>query len=525
MNPKLKEIGKLLFDLSLLSGTGTNLDQILERLFQIIGEVPSLHLRQRGAILLLNPLGEVVQVAQFGMPPIWSSACSWSRLRDLQVPEDHSFVPLTCQCAPLGRGSDLACKVGVLVLKDESRRLGYVVLFPEGDDWPQAGLESDLNDLARVLSGLVRRCLVDEVVKVREWELEEARTEAIHRLGSAAEYRDNDTGWHVMRMTNYAITIARQIGLSQALRELLYIAAPMHDVGKIGIPDVILLKPGRLTEDELKVMRRHTEIGETILEGADSLITAAREIAGAHHERWDGLGYPRGQKGEEIPILARVCAVADVFDALTSVRPYKHAWPVEEALKWVYDNSGTQFDPAVVEAFRAALPDILRIRELYRDDIIDPKQVLALPPSTTRPNGWVSWDESLAVGIAVIDEHHRHLFDLVNDLYEVVAQRRGSREVAQVLKALDLYAQVHFSAEEKMMAHYGYSGLERQQGQHHHFQKKLRGFHEELHVNPLTAQYDVLEYVRQWLVLHIMEEDTQLKVLAEMADDPAWAWL
>jgi len=523
MNHNPKDLGKLLFDLTLLNGTGTNLDQILERLFQIIGEVPALRLRQRGAILLLNPLGDVVQVAQFGMPPIWSSACSWTSLRDLQAAEDKCYLPLTCQCA--GQGHGVACSVGVLVLKDESRRLGYAVLFPEGDNWPGAGLDSALNDLARVLSGLVRRCLVDEVVKVREWELEQARTEAIHRLGSAAEYRDNDTGWHVMRMTNYAITIARKIGLPEAVRELLYIAAPMHDVGKIGIPDAILLKPGRLTEDELQIMRRHTEIGETILEGDDDLITAAREIAGAHHERWDGLGYPRRQRGDEIPILARICAVADVFDALTSVRPYKHAWSVEEALKWVYDNSGTQFDPAVVEAFRAVLPDILRIRELYRDDIIDPRQVPALPHSTERPDGWVSWDESLAVGIAVLDEHHRHLFDLVNELYEVVAQKRGSRQVARVLKALDLYAQVHFSAEEKMMAHYGFAGLERQQGQHHRFQEKLQGFHEELHVNPLTAQYDVLEYVRQWLVLHIMEEDTQLKVLAEKADDPAWAWL
>jgi hemerythrin-like metal-binding protein len=524
MNPKRKEIGQLLFDLSLLNGAGTNLDQILESLFRVIGEVPSLHLRQKGALLLLNPLGELVQVAQFGMPPIWSSACSWDSLRDLQAPEGNSFVSLSCQCAARGQAGDVACSVCVLLLKDEARCLGYVVLFPE-DKLRQAGPDSELNDLARVLSGLVRRCLVDEVVKVREWELEEARTEAIHRLGSAAEYRDNDTGWHVMRMTNYAIAIARQLGLPQAMRDLLYIAAPMHDVGKIGIPDGILLKPGRLTEDELRVMRRHTEIGETILEGADGLITAAREIAGAHHERWDGLGYPRGQRGEDIPILARVCAVADVFDALTSVRPYKHAWPVQEALKWVYDNSGTQFDPSVVEAFREALPDILRIRELYRDDIINPRQVLTLPPSTTRPDGWVSWDESLGVGIAVIDEHHRHLFDLVNDLYEVVIRKQGSRDVARVLKALDLYAQVHFSAEEKMMAHYGFAGLERQKGQHRHFQEKLRSFHAELHVNPLTAQYDVLEYVRQWLVLHILEEDTQLKVLAEKADDPAWAWL
>ena len=515
MNRNIQKIGKLLFDLTLMSGTGTSLEQVLERLFHIIAEFPFLGLQQRGAILLLNPAGEAIQVAQFGMQPIWSSGCTWNSLRDIEPSADSSVLPLVCQCSGPSDGSSVTCGICALVLKDESRLMGYAVFFPEEENWPLAEKTPVLNDLARALSGLVGRCLLDEVVKVREWELEEARTEAIHRLGSAAEYRDNETGWHVMRMTNYALSIAKRLGLPEPMREMLYVTAPMHDVGKIGIPDAILLKPGRLSEDEMDVMRRHTEIGETILEGGDELISAAREIAGAHHERWDGLGYPRGQRGEDIPILARVCAVADVFDALTSPRPYKHAWPVEEALTWMYDQSGTQFDPAVVEAFRAALPDILRIRELYRDDIIDPRQVLTLPPSTTRPNGWVSWDESLAIGIDVIDEHHRHLFDLVNDLYDVVSGNRGAREVARLLKALDLYARVHFSAEERMMEHYGYAGLGRQQHQHHRFQEKLRAFFDELHANPLTAQYDVLEFARNWLVIHILEEDSQLKVLAE----------
>ncbi len=522
MNRSLPDIGKLLFELTLLSGIRTNLDGLLVRLFHILAAFPALRFQQRAVILLLNPQGDAVQVAQFGMAPIWSSGCSWASFRGLEPLAGTHVLAMACQCTGPAAAEVRECAITALVLKDESRLLGYAVLFPEGE--VSADMDSVLSDLARALSGLVGRCLVDEVVKVREWELEEARTEAIHRLGSAAEYRDNETGWHVLRMTNYAMAIARHLRLPEDQRELLYVAAPMHDVGKIGIPDAVLLKPGRLTDEEMTVMRRHTEIGETLLEGGDNLITAAREIAGAHHERWDGAGYPRGQAGEDIPILARICAVADVFDALTSVRPYKHAWPVDEALAWIDEHSGAQFDPGVVAAFRAALPDILRIRELYRDDIIDPRQVLSLPPSRERPDGWVSWDESLAVGIDVIDEHHRHLFDLVNDLYEVVAGKRGAREVARVLQALDLYAQVHFSAEEKMMAHYGYAGLGRQQHQHHRFQQKLRDFHDELHVNPLTAQYDVLGFARQWLVVHILEEDAQLKTLVqaagEMASDP-----
>jgi hemerythrin-like metal-binding protein len=301
--------------------------------------------------------------------------------------------------------------------------------------------------------------------------------------------------------------------LPEALRDLLYVTAPMHDVGKIGIPDAILLKPGRLTEDEREIMCRHAEIGETILNGSDAMITAAREIAGAHHEHWDGSGYPRGLRGEEIPILARICAVADVFDALVSTRPYKEAWPVDAAVKWIEDQSGTQFDPGVIAAFRAAMPEVMRIRELYRDDIIDPKQVLSLPEPEGRDGGWVTWDDSLKIGIDVIDEHHRYLFELVNDIHEVIAGKRGARELARQIKALDLYAQVHFHAEERMMEHYGFAETDRQRRQHHRFQERLREFHEELHANPLTTQYDMLGFCRNWLVVHITEEDIRLREL------------
>ncbi|MDP2785603.1 MAG: bacteriohemerythrin [Sulfurimicrobium sp.] len=159
------------------------------------------------------------------------------------------------------------------------------------------------------------------------------------------------------------------------------------------------------------------------------------------------------------------------------------------------------------------MPEILRIRELYRDDIINPNQIASLPEIKTGKSDWVAWDASLSVGIPTIDEHHRYLFDLINDLHRVVAKKLGSREVGRVLNALGQYTHVHFRAEEKMMVHYGFTALDRQCHQHHRFEQKLMEFNAELRVNPLTAQFDILTYLRDWLVKHIRHEDAQLHQL------------
>ena len=155
------------------------------------------------------------------------------------------------------------------------------------------------------------------------------------------------------------------------------------------------------------------------------------------------------------------------------------------------------------------------MRELYCDDIIDPKQVLMLPMLAPRENAFVPWDDKLSVGIDIIDEHHRYLLELINDLADVVVHKRGAREVARLVKALDAYAKVHFRSEEQMMLHYGFEGLPRQQQQHHAFEAKIQEFYEELHVNPLVAQFDVLSYLRDWLIKHILFEDAQLRTLVE----------
>jgi hemerythrin-like metal-binding protein len=394
------------------------------------------------------------------------------------------------------------------------------VLIALGRQWtPSDDVIASLNDLGRALSCLVARCVDNEIINVRDIELQEAKSDVLHRLLVASEYRDNDTGMHITRMAHYSGLIARSFGLTARLREKLVAAAPMHDVGKIGISDAILYKPGKLTAEEFDIMKTHTGIGERILKGDDSLISTARDIAANHHEHWNGAGYPRGLSGETIPTLARICSVADVFDALTSARPYKDIWPVEEAVDWIKDQAGQQFDPEIVDAFVHALPEILRVKELYRDAPIDPYQTLNIPQFDQAELPWIPWEDDLSVGIDVIDEHHRFLFHLTNDLIDVISTRQGSRQIARVLRSLDQYAHIHFQAEEKMMEYYGCSSLHRQAHEHQRFRARLREFFDEFHKNPLTAQLDILDFLKNWLVHHIRYEDSKLRELVERSPE------
>jgi hemerythrin-like metal-binding protein len=503
---ELIEISKFVLELTATDGMGNDLDSLLARLFTVLEKLTSFHIQPKGVIRMYNPRGRLVTVAQHGFQPIWQNSLADACFSE--VPHDSSTEAFV---APLSTTE----QVFVLPLTCDKRPLGQVVILIAPGWTPRAAKMEFMTNLAWALSGLVSRCLMKETLLLREIELEDACTQAIRRLGTASEYRDNETGTHVMRMTSIAVVIAKALGLPEKQRELLFITAPMHDVGKIGIADAILLKPGRLTADEFEVIKTHTEIGERLLHGTDSLIEAARDIALTHHENWDGSGYPRGLKEEEIPILARICAIADVFDALTSARPYKNAWPVEQAIDWIVGEAGKKFDPAAVKAFETALPEILRIRELYREDIINPNQVLKLPAQVCHDTRWVSWDASLSVGIDVIDEHHRYLFDLTNDLIDVIANRLGAKELVRVFNALSQYAQVHFRAEERMMEHYGYDGTDLQKQQHQQFHDKLKEFYDELHDNPLIARIEVMTYLREWLGAHIRHEDTRLRSLVD----------
>lgn len=205
--------------------------------------------------------------------------------------------------------------------------------------------------------------LLEDRVRERTLELRDTQLEIIRRLSRAAEFRDNETGLHIVRMSKYAMLLGRAVGMNEREAELLLNASPMHDIGKISIPDRILFKRSRLDAEEREVMRTHAAVGADLLSGhASELMEMARIIALTHHEKWDGSGYPRGLKGECIPLVGRIVALADVFDALTSERPYKPAWEPDAAIAYIQARAGRHFDPALVPVFNRLMPEILEVK-------------------------------------------------------------------------------------------------------------------------------------------------------------------
>ena len=224
---------------------------------------------------------------------------------------------------------------------------------------------------------------LEQRVDERTRELEEARIDVLYRLARAAEYRDDQTGRHTQRVGRLAERIAQVLGMPKSAHELMRRAAPLHDIGKIGIPDSILLKPDRLQKEEFAVMQTHTVIGANILAGSRyPLLMLAEEIALSHHERWDGRGYPNGLGEEEIPVAGRIVAVADVFDSLTHERPYKKAWTVRDTLLEIEREAGAQFDPRVVDALLRIAPEIpfLEAEALQQSQAHQPMSGASLTP-------------------------------------------------------------------------------------------------------------------------------------------------
>lgn len=213
--------------------------------------------------------------------------------------------------------------------------------------------------------------LAEEVQKATR-EIRNREQEVIFRLSKAAEYRDPETGGHIRRMAHYSKHIAHQLGMSVPLQNMILEAAPMHDIGKVGIPDAILLKPGKLDAAEFELMKEHATFGHNILNGsASKLMQLGALIALTHHEKFDGTGYPRGLKGDQIPIYGQIIAVADVFDALTSERPYKKPWEINAAIDFLKEGAGKHFKPECVAAFLKDWDNVLTIKDRFVDDEIE----------------------------------------------------------------------------------------------------------------------------------------------------------
>lgn len=244
--------------------------------------------------------------------------------------------------------------IGVLEFINKRDENGGVIPFEETD-------EQIATALTAMASLLVKNTQLHE-------HLQKVQLDAICRLAQAAEFRDDDTGAHIQRVSMYCEMIARELGMPDEFCKRILFAAPMHDVGKLAIPDAVLKKPGKLDEDEFDVMRTHTKIGGRILSGAsDELIRMAERIALSHHEKWDGSGYPKGLSGDSIPIEGRITAVADVFDALTSRRVYKPPFPFEKAFQIIESDAGVHFDPDAVRAFLEHRDSVVDIHEAYAD--------------------------------------------------------------------------------------------------------------------------------------------------------------
>ncbi len=223
---------------------------------------------------------------------------------------------------------------------------------------------------AHILHQQVHRhnTVLETQVAERTRQLSETQLDVITRLARAIEYRDSETGYHIIRMSQYSARLASAAGMPELECDQILRAAPLHDIGKIGIPDSILQKPGSLTDEEWRMMKSHTTIGAELLSGSQStFMEMARTIALTHHEKWDGSGYPQGLAGEAIPLVGRICGLCDVFDALMTARPYKGAWGTDQTLDEIRKGRGRHFDPDLTDMFLKIIPEILDIQRRYSD--------------------------------------------------------------------------------------------------------------------------------------------------------------
>lgn len=501
-----------------LLNTGFKLLSIYEQLqeaLSIIMTIPWLEAINQGVVFLIDPKGDLILIADQNLNPELKKRCARIRsgeclcgtvlkhqeilFRDC-IDDSHTIHPKGMK--PHGHY--------VLPLKDKERLMGVITFYVKHGHHPASGEQDLMEDLAQILSLLLLQRMSESSKQVKEMELEDMHAEVLEKLGRAAEYRDTDTGLHVIRMSHYAAHIGSAIGLSDEEVDRLRRAATMHDVGKIGIPDAILLKPEKLTSNEFELMKQHSNIGEIILSGKTSLMRSAQEIAIGHHEKWDGSGYPQGLTGEDIPLFARICAIADVFDALTIQRPYKQAWSTEDALQFIKNNAGKHFEPKLVDVFEKEFPAILHLKTLYTEGGIDPSEKVLLPTIPNPEEVMVPWDANYSVNIPVVDEHHRYLFELINQLHLAIKSRENIAQIGRALKALEQYTRVHFSEEERMMENLHYDDLEAHKKQHQAFIAQLEKFWGLLKLNPLMLGNDMPQFFNDWLLNHILVTDRKM---------------
>ncbi len=342
--------------------------RVLSGLLRSLGFEPVLADSGQTALDLLDPSIDLV-LLDVMMPDM----DGFTVAKKIRERKDGADVPIIMVTALAGKQDRLmAVEAGAndfiakpIDLTELRVRMGSLLRMKQSQDEVKR-YQAELEEMVAVRTSALRLAL--ENLEESQKTILAAHRETIHRLAAAAEFKDAETADHIARMSRYCAALANWLGLHADEVELVEQASPMHDIGKIGIPDSILLKPGKLTPEEWKTMQKHTLYGARIL-GSSSfeLLRAGEIIALSHHERWDGSGYPQGLAGEDIPLFGRICAVADVFDALTSRRPYKEAFSIETSLEIMRAGRGSHFDPRILDLFLERFDDILAIKARYAD--------------------------------------------------------------------------------------------------------------------------------------------------------------
>ena len=496
----------------------------LQEILDVVVSVTWLRAIKQGAIFVANRRDELVLVVEHSLAPELVSLCA-------KVPFGH------CLCGRAAATKEILFRNCVdddhetrfegmgphghynVPLMDGQRVIGAMVLYIEHGHEPHPEEAIFIEMLGRTVSSFIlnRNLAARAEASHRRWH--KAQQEMVQKLVSASEYRDNETGAHIQRISQYALILGRAIGLGQSDLSILEMAAPMHDIGKVGIADEILLKPGALTKEEFRTMKDHATIGGDLLSGDHPLMKASREIALTHHERWDGSGYPNGLAGSEIPLFGRICALVDVFDALTSERPYKEAWSTSKAVEYIKDSAGSHFDPVLVEAFVESLPQFLETKSLYDDAAPESTAGSVLQERRVHLE-LVPWNDALAIGVDSVDHQHRYLINLINRVH-IALERCNTGEVVDALLDMRLYAEVHFQEEEALMEASGFPGLEAHGRQHAGFVERVEVFLDELEDCPLAITTEAARFLGDWLTQHIQVADRAWAAFLERPSEAA----
>ncbi len=485
----------------------------LKKILDVVTRLEWLGAQGRGAIFITNSQGDLNLSVEHGMPEsikemcqkvgAGSSACGVSA-QETEIVHHPHVQTLDAD----GRTRSVPCPhFSIPLLGPDQDVLGVMVLYVHETHQPQAYEQVFLETLGAAVSNILVTQNLKMKSEINHIRYQRAQRDVTEKLVLASEYRDNETGNHIRRMSKYSRIIGKHAGLTEHQLDILESAAPMHDIGKVGIPDHIMLKPGPLDESEIGVMRTHPTIGGNLLQGDHELIQAGRDIALSHHEHWDGNGYPLGLQGIEIPLYGRICAIADVYDALTSSRPYKEAWPREKALDLIDSLAGTQFDPDLVKAFMKGLWEILAVQARYSDEGHEAK--FELPSDTPEiADPLITWTDDLLVNNELIDKQHRFLVHRVNLVHQAIKEQ-DTKAIMEALRDARAYAGIHFRAEEELMESKGYPELSRHRRLHEIFSDKLDQFEEDMRDHPLATTGDLILYMRDWVVKHILVVDAE----------------